>query len=355
LRIAQHAEPLTVRKVASGTEIALDECEQGIWYSELKQGRMMQKEKGAEPQDAHAPPDTTEALVKTLNDYQADLFITSGHASERNWQIGYGYRDGQFKCEQGVLFGLDTKGNRFPVQSKNPKVYLPIGNCLMGHIDGTDAMALAFLNSGGVDQMIGYTVTTWYGYAGWGCLDYFVEQPGRYTFNQAFLANQVALIYRLQSCFTGAAQAEVDGEGNTKSQIQTTEQGRNAGLNEMDARGLLNDRDTLAFYGDPAWEARMAKGKTGWNQTLKEKGGLWTFEVNLNLGAKSFDPVNENGSQRGWRPIMEFLPHRVKEVQVIEGADLNPVITDDFILVPHPRTCDPAKKYRVVFRAKPVD
>src|SRR5258708_9749323 len=112
----------------------------------------------------------------------------------------------------------------------------------------------------------------------------------------------------------------------------------------MDGRRLRNDRDSLAFYGDPAWEARMAKGQTGWDQTLKEKGGIWTFEINPNLGAKSFDPVNENGSKRGWRPIMEFLPHRIKEIQVVEGADLNPVITDDFILVPHPRACDPTKK-----------
>ncbi|MDB6067367.1 MAG: hypothetical protein JWR26_3575 [Pedosphaera sp.] len=355
LRIARQEKPLIVRKVASGTEVALDECEQGVWYSEVKQGRMMRKEKGVDAKDEVAPADTTEALVKTLNEYQADLFVTSGHASERNWQIGYGYRDGQFKCERGVLYGLDTKGNRFPVQSQNPKVYLPIGNCLMGHIDGTDAMALAFLNSAGVDQMIGYTVTTWYGYAGWGCLDYFVEQPGRYTFNQAFLANQVALIYRLQTCFPGAAEAELDGDGNTKARIQISELARKAGLNEMDARGLLNDRDTLAFYGDPAWEARMANGKTGWTQTLKEKSGVWTLEINPKLGAKSFEPVNENGSQRGWRPIMEFLPHRVKDVEVIEGADLNPLITDNFVLVPNPRACSPARKYRVVFRAKLVD
>ena len=57
----------------------------------------------------------------------------------------------------------------------------------MGHIDDQQAMALAWLKSGGVRQMLGYTVPTWYGYAGWGCLDYFVEQPGRYDFAEAFL------------------------------------------------------------------------------------------------------------------------------------------------------------------------
>jgi hypothetical protein len=36
LKIARFREPLTVRDVAAGTEIALDMCEQGRWYSELE-------------------------------------------------------------------------------------------------------------------------------------------------------------------------------------------------------------------------------------------------------------------------------------------------------------------------------
>ena len=59
-----------------------------------------------------------------------------------------------------------------------------------------------------------------------------------------------------------------------------------------------------------------------------------------------------NGSQRGGRPIVQFLPCRLEEARVIEGADLKPVITGRFILVPNPRECDPARNYRVVFRAK---
>ena len=57
----------------------------------------------------------------------------------------------------------------------------------MGNIDGQDAMALAWMNDAGVKQMLGYTVPTWFGYQGWGVLDYFVEQPGRYTLTEAFL------------------------------------------------------------------------------------------------------------------------------------------------------------------------
>jgi len=100
LRIAQQREPLAVRKVAGGTEVALDLCEEGVWYCELNKGKMVKKERGGEPKILPGPADTTEALVQTLTDSHADLFVTSGHATERDWMIGFRYRSGFFKCAQ---------------------------------------------------------------------------------------------------------------------------------------------------------------------------------------------------------------------------------------------------------------
>lgn len=354
LRIARHKEPLVVRKVAGGTEIALDMCEEGVWWCELNKGKAVRKEKGGQPKAIDRPADSTEALVKSLTEYKADLFVTSGHATERDWMIGYAYRNGCFKHENGRLYGLDTQGTRYPIESPNPKVYLPVGNCLMGHIDRADCMALSWMNSVGVRQMIGYTVPSWYGYAGWGCLDYFVEQPGRYTLTEAFFANQAALIHHLEICFPGRSVTEVDSEGRTAAPLELSASAREAGLGAIDARGLLYDRDVVAFYGDPAWEARLAAGDCAWEQTLREKGGVWTFEIKPNRGEKSFGVINTNGSQRGGRPFVAFLPGRVKDVEIIEGGTLAPVVADNFILVPNPGKCDPAREYRVVFRASSI-
>ncbi len=327
LAIAQHDEPLVVRKVAAGTEVALDCCEGGLWYDELVQGKMVRRRPGGKIEQLRGPDDTTAALVDTLNEYRADLFVTSGHATERDWQIGFRYRNGQFRCAQGRLYGLDTQGKRHPIDSPNPKLYMPVGNCLMGHINDRDAMALAWMNSAGVKQMLGYTVSTWYGYAGWGCLDYFVQQPGRYTFSEAFFANHHALVHRLEDPATSA----------------------------RDKRGLAFDRDVLAFYGDPAWEARMATGKLAYGQTLTVENGVYTFEIGPHLGDNSFATVNTNGSQRGGRPLVHLLDHRVKDVQIIDGADLKPVIADDFILVPRPQRGEPTPAYRVVFHAERIE
>ena len=214
VRIANEQRPLVIHRVGAATEVDLALCDEGVWYSELSKGKMVRKEAGKSPHDETGPADSTKALVDTLNDYHADLFVTSGHASERNWMIGYSYPNGQFRSAAGQLFGVDTAGKKLLVRSDNPKVYLPVGNCLMGHINGPDSMALAYMNSAGVDQMIGYTVPTWYGYGGWGMLDYFVEQPGRYTLAEAFFANQQALIHRLETYFPGAAKTDSDTLGD---------------------------------------------------------------------------------------------------------------------------------------------
>jgi len=352
LRIAKRTEPLTIRKVAAGTEFATEMVDEGVWYCELNQGKLVKKDAGREAVEQRAPNDTTQALVETLNDGRVDLFITSGHATERDWQIGYRYANGSFRCAEGQLFGLDTRGQRFPIHSPHPKVYLPIGNCLLGNIDRRDCMALAWMNSAGVHQMLGYTVPTWYGYMGWGVLDYFVEQPGRYTFAEAFFANHHALVHRLAKCFPDVLNEPSGDTRRLRTRPALSEEAKAAGLTTGDAVGLVYDRDVVAFYGDPAWPARMAELPKAYDQTLTRTGDKYTLEIKPRRGADSFRPINTNGSQRGGRPFVAFLPDRVTGVRIVEGADLDPLITDDFILVPNPRACDPAKRYRVVFQAK---
>ncbi len=351
LNIAQNNVPLTVRKVVANTDIAYEMVDQAIVYDEVVQNKMIRKKSGKPPVILEGPDDTTQAMVDAINKFAPDMIVSSSHATEGDWQLSYSYENGQFKSEAGQMTGYDTDGNEFPVSSPNPKVYLPVGNCLMGHINGSDSMALAWMNSVGVQQMIGYIFETWFGYAGWGCLDYFLEQPGRYTFAEAFRANDCALIQRLLTYAPQAATMESELSENPEYHGKLTAQARRDGVTRDDVEGLLFDRDVLAFYGDPKWEARMADAPKAWNQSLSESDGTYTFTIQPNRGAKSFEPVNTNGSQRGGRPIVEFFPYRLKDFALLDGADLNPVFADDFLLVPNPGTCDPSKKYVVRFKA----
>ncbi len=326
LAIAKHSKPLTVRKVASGTEIALECVTEGLWYDELVKNKHVRKRPGGKAELLRGPDYTTEAFTKVLTDYQPDLFITSGHATEAGWQIGFRYRNGFLKSKGGQMFGENTRRERFEIKSPNPKVYLPIGNCLMGNINGPDAMALAWMNDVAVMQMLGYTKPTWFGYQGWGVLDYYVEQPGRYTLTEAFFANNHALIHRL----------------------------RDSATPQRDLRGLAFDRDVVAFYGDPKWSAKIAEGKLAYGQKLSRSGDTYTFTITPEQGAKSFATVNNNGSQRGGRPIVAFLPNRVSDVQIIKGGTLSPLITADFILVPRPKQHAGKGPLEVTFKAKEI-
>ena len=98
----------------------------------------------------------------------------------------------------------------------------------------------------------------------------------------------------------------------------------------------------------------MADGSRAFDQRLTETNGTYTFEIVPQQGAESFDTINSNGVQRGGRPFIGFLQHRVQDVRIVLGEDLQPVITDNFVLIPHPGECDPDRDYRVVFTATRV-
>jgi len=356
LAIAGETEPLTIHHVLAATDIALDRCESARTFNELKAGKRVSKSATGKVVEETGPADSSFAIASALEDPQTGLFITSGHASERNWQLGYTYPNGHWESSKGIITAVDLTGKKHLVQSPHAKVYLPVGNCLMGHINGPDAMALAWMNSVGVRQMAGYTLPTWYGYQGWGLLDYFVEQPGRFTLTDSFFANQAALVYRLQTCFPDIASEDSDSPmGQIRKPITVGPAAKAAGLTAQDANGLLFDRDVVAYYGDPAWPACMAPGRLNWEQAWHQDAAGGSLEITPNEGDKSYRPVDINGSQRGGRPIIQFFDHRIDPatVKITAGAEMKPLITDDFMLIPLPAADAEPAKFKITFTARP--
>ena len=49
-----------------------------------------------------------------------------------------------------------------------------------------------------------------------------------------------------------------------------------------------------------------------------------------------------------------LLPHRVKDIQIVKGQELKPLVTSKFIMVMAPGKLDKGKTYEVVFTAKEV-
>jgi len=348
LRIVQETRPLAIRKVAAGTALDLSLFDQGIWYSEGQAGLSVRKGPDGKEQRNVGAADSTKAVVDTLNNEQPDLFMTSGHASEHDWQMGYSYPNGQFRCKDGVLIGVDRQRHGYRIVSPNPKVYLAVGNCLMGHIADKQSMAVAWMSSGGARQMVGYTVVTWYGFGGWGTQDYFLGQPGRFSLAESFYLNNQALEYRLEHEYAGKPQEvfsnfemEKDPRIMGQAAAQLGYQREEPKLH--DHLGLLWDRDTVAFYGDPAWDARLVPhNNLPWEQTLTHQDGTFTFTVHA---------TQATGCKR---PPAALLPYRITHATVRAGQELQPLIAGLFIMLPTLDKLEAGKDYKVVFKADQV-
>jgi|GEM_PF-2228049 len=146
-------------------------------------------------------------------------------------------------------------------------------------------------------------------------MDYLLEMPGRYTFAEAFLANQIALDNLLLT---------------------------------HPSKGLEFDKTVVAFYGDPLWEARMASQPSGYEQTLTKNSDGYTLTIKPLRGENSFKLLSTNGSQRGNRPVIAWLPKRLNKLTVVEGMELKPVVTPRFILIPLPDALKDSYVVRIV-------
>lgn len=185
---ALQQQPLEVQRVLGNCPVDLDRFESGVWYSECRQGVSTSKRAGqGRMVEEPCPPDTTALIAGQLSEQRdvgreegIDMVITSGHATENDWNIAYTFRGGQFRCTGGQLYGCCVDGVKIDLKrTRSPKILSAAGNCLMGHIADRDSMALGWMHSGSVVQMTGYVVPTWFGYGGWGVHKYFINNPGR--------------------------------------------------------------------------------------------------------------------------------------------------------------------------------
>ncbi len=200
---------------------------------------------------------------------------------------------------KGTVVRRRHQGRRHSIHAEAPKVYLPVGNCLLGHIDGPDAMALAFRNSAGVCQMMGYTEPTWYGYGGWGMLDYSLEQPGRFAVAEAFYANQQAMVHRLQAAFPGLDAAESPGD-STALAGDLARNGAPGGPDlERCSRAALSTATRWPSTEIRPGQREWAAGPVAWDQELAEANGEFSFHVKPRRGEHPSNRSTRAGLRSG--------------------------------------------------------
>lgn len=349
LRIAGYSKPLVIRRAASsmGPGI-LNGLQSGFASDEGNKAHFWQKTQGAKEPKLENIADfgIAERMARAFNTIPIDLFITSGHASERDWQIIYNVNAGTFRHDQGKLFSMAPNNpKRFYFKSPNPKVYIPAGNCLIGHIDRKDCMTTSWIHSGGVYQMIGYTLVTFYGYMGWGTKSYFDEAD--HTLAESFFATEQSLLRRLSIEYPELLKVNPTKYG-MQSVVQEIVQATN-GKFTQDMLGLLWDRDAVAFYGDPAWQAHYDFSKRSVDYQLEQNGKIWkltgTFRKDHTVPATQHRPT---------RPFIFFFPNRLNAPQLITNGTTPKgiVLTDLFVMVPFDEVKKEGETFSFSFQTK---
>ncbi|CAF4083307.1 unnamed protein product, partial [Adineta steineri] len=286
------------------------------------------------------------ALIFTekLNEIEPDLLITSGHGTEQSIEMPWSL--GKLEVQETYLAPLDN--NSEPVApiieiSSNPKIFLPIANCLVGHCNGSQCMATTFLGRMGVRQMCGYTVRTWFDRAEWGTLDLWKSIPGRLTLVDAYFLHQACMTYNLKSIDSRYLEFKFDVSDDDPcyetivEQLEKQYHLENETIDDKvleQIHGLCDDHDTFVFYGDPAFIAKLDENK---NKELLTTKFIRTSETTHQfiIEYKDIDTA-----QSFSLPIGNLFTNRIEDYKILNGFEYEPILTDNFIIILKPKPLD---------------
>lgn len=323
LRIAT-AEPLEVSRGISHVGGGwLEWMEEGVSWSEGVKNQKSVKAKGEAARQAAGPDDTTHEMAGELNRGRHQIMSSSGHATERDWQLGYSYPDGKFVSRGGKLFAIARDGKEMEIVSPDPKLYMSCGNCLIAHAIDMDSMVLAWIHSGGANQFFGHLEVQYRTCWAWDVANYFLTLQGRFTFAECV------------SLFHQDVTARLQDNPNDEQRFL-----------------LTSDQEGTALYGDPAWQARLKPSvEPVYDQTLavSESGGGITLVFTVKA-VKECAPSEPAGA---------FLPFRITDATVTRTDAAGVVVADDFVLLRLLREGDaplkPGDTRSVTIRARKAD
>lgn len=345
-RIIAESDPLWITRALDATgKVDLLPFDEARCYDEFTRGKMKIK-RGETLEVLSCPEDNTAGVVEALVENRVQLVATSAHADQHSWTMGYRGPNLVMRHKEGVLTVTDTAGVISDLHCPEPKVVIAAGNCLIGDVTGKDCMVTSWIHSGGAHQFVGYTVPTWFGFMGWGALSLFTETPGQYSLTEAFHFNNIRNVMRLRSEYP--LFAEINLMNYTMDKLPDVSYWQlGAGMNEeVNRLGLLFDRDVVAFYGDPAWSARIRPfpkpAFTLSRQQAEDEpkaGGTWIVRTQ---------------TDGKWPESGLFIPlsYRIADWEIIEnGTGVVPLFADNFIHLPLQGTFKAGAEMKLTYRA----
>ncbi|MDR3229527.1 MAG: hypothetical protein LBT53_09040 [Puniceicoccales bacterium] len=367
-QLANAAPPLKIQRALSTTK--LDDRSFSEYFSlsdDTPGGWSWKKPDGTFPRgcDDLGKPEVA-AWAEHFNT-SPDLVVTSSNGGENFVEMPYGR--GAVRVSGGLLHAIadlrqtEPSPDAMPLLASNsPKVFFPVGNGCAGHITGKDSLVPVLTSKYGVRQIAAYTVPTVFGRGGWGVLNLWQTLPGRNSFIESFFFNQQHMLHDITQITPDALEYKpVFGEGEASfaghvaamvdAKLKFDPRNlRRGGTRSPDYQlaGLLWDIDTVAFYGDPSWQATF--------RSSKEIPGF----VAVGLTSRGTEHVlsmevrNPAMALQSTAPIGLVFTTRLKNIALLEGKEYGPIIADNFILITNPKPRSGEKEIIVRFRGEPI-
>ncbi len=359
MRIAKDTKPLVIKRLLSSTNIGWHHFEYSYCITDWTNSPVLEQTGGVEPTTTTYTTETEQGkklltegfqslFAERLANAKAQMVVSSSHATQFNLEMPFSLglifpsenRFYQLKKTQmrdffgplsaalrGNATGLAKLAKTLECPAIEPdgttRIWLAAGNCLFGNAQySKHSMAVTALSAYTCNQVVGYTVPSWYGNGGWGTLSCFFDSANGTSLAEAWYINNQFILADTQKIDPKLLNIRFsDDQIGPRLQNDVFRSG--AALNQKnakDALGLVHDRDVVAFYGDPAWSASLDCSKAPCPVSIKWESPK-RFTVTANMDHK--------GRLGVWFPTAATGAD-AKECSVKDA-----ILTDDFVLIPH--------------------
>ena len=350
MRIAKADEPLTVKRLLASTNLDHNRFEHSCCITDWTDAPVREQSGYTEPTTTTYPTGEQDPLLDIFTDQLAtqkpQMVVSSSHATPFNLempfsrglifsqgnrfhklaghqfsQLGSSLREAMAGNEAGLAALAEKKTTVEP--DGETRIWLAAGNCLFGNANHSpNSMCVTALSAYTCNQVVGYTVPSWYGEGGWGTLGTFFGNTAGTSLAEAWFLNNQFLLHRTQQLNPKLMQVKFNGEEFSPSELvpQFIRQNIKPEQNQVkDMFGLVHDRDVVAFFGDPAWRAQLDESHAQAPYTITWNGEK-SFTLTANYDTKDRCAV--------WFPTEATGGNAT-------GCDApGAVFTNDFILFP---------------------
>ncbi|MBR5894154.1 MAG: insulinase family protein [Akkermansia sp.] len=354
LRIASDDNALVIKRALGTTNIGWHPFEYSYCITDWTNAPVLEQDGNKEPSYKEYGKDTPEGkdglqglFAERLSNAGAQMVVSSSHATQFNlempfsrglifpannrfYQLSGPYMSHFFSplsdALRGRADGLAAMAEKLKCPVIEPdgktRVWIAAGNCLFGDAHNSNqSMAITALSGYTCNQVVGYTVPSWYGAGGWGTFGSFVDMADNTTLAEAWYLNNQFILNNTKKIDPRLLKIQFNSEQiDYAFHSAIINSGVNLSQNNAkDAVGLVHDRDVVAFYGDPAWSATVDT-----SLSPRPLATNWVNEKTVTISA--------NRDYKGRLGIWFPTPATGKGATGCDAPDA--IFTNDFILFP---------------------